>query len=125
MCRVSCATQVKALVAALKREAATRGSDIFRHAEVAEVCARLRLDRCAFGPPGRDATCPLQAPQPTLSVPHRCAFGPPGRVRRVSFPGASTNSLSPLRRDADALVDVLRTECYLLLKGPRVYQLQQ
>ena len=64
--------QVKALVAALKREVSARGSDVFRHADVAEVCARLRLDK-----------------------------------------------------DADALVDVLRTECYLLLKGPRMYQLQQ
>ena len=29
-----------------------------------------------------------------------------------------------LDKDADSLIDVMRTECYLLLKGPRLYQLQ-
>ncbi len=29
-----------------------------------------------------------------------------------------------LDRDVDSLVEVMRTECYLLLKGPRLYQLQ-
>ncbi len=29
-----------------------------------------------------------------------------------------------LERDADSLIEVMRTECYLLLKGPRLYQLQ-
>jgi DNA helicase MCM8 len=28
-----------------------------------------------------------------------------------------------LERDVDSLIDVMRTECYLLLKGPRLYQL--
>jgi hypothetical protein len=29
-----------------------------------------------------------------------------------------------LDKDVDSLIDVMRTECYLLLKGPRLYQLQ-
>jgi DNA helicase MCM8 len=29
-----------------------------------------------------------------------------------------------LDKEVDALIDVMRTECYLLLKGPRLYQLQ-
>ena len=29
-----------------------------------------------------------------------------------------------LDKDVESLIDVLRTECYLLLKGPRLYQLQ-
>lgn len=29
-----------------------------------------------------------------------------------------------LDKDLDSLIDVMRTECYLLLKGPRLYQLQ-
>lgn len=29
-----------------------------------------------------------------------------------------------LDKEVDALIDVMRTECYLLLKGPRMYQLQ-
>ena len=29
-----------------------------------------------------------------------------------------------LVKDVDSLIDVLRTECYLLLKGPKLYQLQ-
>ena len=27
-------------------------------------------------------------------------------------------------RDVDSVIDVLRTECYLILKGPKLYQLQ-
>jgi hypothetical protein len=29
-----------------------------------------------------------------------------------------------LDKEVDGLIDVMRTECYLLLKGPRMYQLQ-
>ncbi len=29
-----------------------------------------------------------------------------------------------LDKELDGLIDVMRTECYLLLKGPRLYQLQ-
>jgi DNA helicase MCM8 len=29
-----------------------------------------------------------------------------------------------LDKDVDSLIDVMRTECYLLLKGPRLFQLQ-
>lgn len=28
-----------------------------------------------------------------------------------------------LDKEVDALIDVMRTECYLLLKGPKLYQL--
>ena len=29
-----------------------------------------------------------------------------------------------LDKEVDSLIDVMRSECYLLLKGPRLYQLQ-
>jgi hypothetical protein len=35
------------------------------------------------------------------------------------------HSIDPVPMQLAPLVDVLRTECYLLLKGPRMYQLQQ
>lgn len=28
-----------------------------------------------------------------------------------------------LNKEADAMIEVMRTECYLLLKGPKLYQL--
>ena len=29
-----------------------------------------------------------------------------------------------LDKDVESLIDVMRTECYLLLKGPKLYQIQ-
>ena len=33
-------------------------------------------------------------------------------------------SLLKLKNDVGSIIDVMRTECYLLLKGPKLYQLQ-
>jgi hypothetical protein len=38
--------------------------------------------------------------------------------------GSSGVDVSKKFNNTDALIDVMRTECYLILKGPKLYQLQ-
>ena len=37
---------------------------------------------------------------------------------------AEVASLLKLKSEVSSIIDVMRTECYLLLKGPKLYQLQ-
>ncbi len=62
---------MKALAAAMQREARLRENHLFQRMEIAELCARLRLDK-----------------------------------------------------EVDSLIETLRSEGYLLLKGPKLYQLR-
>jgi hypothetical protein len=37
---------------------------------------------------------------------------------------AEVVSILKLKNDVNSIIEVMRTECYLLLKGPKLYQLQ-
>lgn len=88
--------QVKALVAALTRSAASRGSPVFSHRDILEVYTSLRLPPLGGSKGGSKTSRPM------------------GVVA-----GPETAAL-----DVGTLIDVMRSECYLTLKGPKLFQLQ-
>jgi hypothetical protein len=88
--------QVKALVAALTRSAASRGSAVFSHRDIVDVYSSLRLPplgRGGLGKTGRAAASLLAGPE-------------------------------AVAMDVSTLIDVMRSECYVTLKGPKLFQLQ-
>jgi hypothetical protein len=88
------------VVSALGRLVPSKGSNIFSQKEIAEVYTSLRL------PPLSSAKNSKNSGAATGQF-----RGPPAQV------GVSA-------MDVESIIEVMRSECYIIVKGPRLYQLQ-
>jgi hypothetical protein len=90
---MSLSKQVKALVKFLLREASLKGSNIFSK---------------------RYPTIIHSASHIHILTPRICYRDIEEAVQKLKFEKV---------HDVNALIDIMRTECYLLLKGPKLYQI--
>ena len=88
---------MKAVVAALGRLAKSKGSNIFSQKEITDVYVGLRLPPLSSTKRSNRVSRPLSS-----------AFGDQG-VAAI---------------DVESIIDVMRSECYIISKGPRLFQLQ-
>ena len=93
---------MKAVVTALGRLVPSKGSSIFSQKEISEVYTSLRL--------------------PSLSASKSARGSSSSGQFRGSAMGCIGGGVSAL--DIESIIEVMRSECYMIVKGPKLYQLQ-